>query len=65
MKAIELTEEQVKMIVHALETNIRVNKDSIRMYEICGKNEHTRETVLNIVEDNMCLRTLLNYIEQV
>ena len=64
MKTIELTEEQVKMIVHALKTTIRVNQESIdRMYEICGENKHTKETALNIVQGNMCLRTLLDYIE--
>lgn len=64
MKTIELTEEQVRMIAHALKTNIRVNQESIdRMYESCGENEYTRETAHNIVSGNMCLRTLLDYIE--
>jgi oligoribonuclease (3'-5' exoribonuclease) len=63
MKTIELTDEQLKSIAHALKTNIRVNQESIdRMYEVCGENEHTRETAYNIVSGNMCLRTLLNYI---
>lgn len=66
MKTIELTEEQVKMIAHALKTTIRVNQESIdRMYEVCGENEYTKETAKNLVDGNVCLRTLLNYIEQV
>lgn len=66
MKTIELTEEQVKMIAHALKTTLRVNQESIdKMYEVCGKNEYTKETAKNLVDGNVCLRTLLNYIEQV
>lgn len=66
MKTIELTEEQVNMIVHALKTNIRVNQESIdRMYEICGENEYTKETANNLKEGNVRVQTLLNYIEQV
>lgn len=66
MKTINLTEEQVNMVTHALKTTIRVNQESIdRMYEVCGENEHTKETAKNLVDGNVCLRTLLNYIEQV
>lgn len=66
MKTIELTEEQVKMIVHALKTNLRVNQESIdRMYEVCGENEYTKETANNLKEGNVRVQTLLNYIEQV
>lgn len=66
MKIIELTDEQVSAIVHALKTNIRVNQESIdRMYDVCGETEYTKETAKNIVKSNMCIRTLLNYIEQV
>lgn len=66
MKTIELTDEQVSAIVHALKTNIRVNQESIdRMYDVCGETEYTKETAKNIVNGNMCIRTLLNYIEQV
>lgn len=66
MKTIELTEEQLKTIAHALKTNIRVNQESIdRMYDVCGETEYTKETAQNIVNGNMCIRTLLNYIEQV
>ena len=65
MKTIELTDEQVNMVAHALKTTIRVNQESIdRMYEVCGENEHTKETAKNLVDGNICLRTLLNYIEQ-
>lgn len=65
MKTIELTDEQVSAIVHALKTNIRVNQESIdRMYDVCGETEYTKETAKNIVNGNMCIRTLLNYIEQ-
>lgn len=65
MKKFELTEEQVNMVAHALKTTIRVNQESIdRMYEVCGENEHTKETAKNLVDGNICLRTLLNYIEQ-
>lgn len=65
MKTIELTEEQVNMVAHALKTTIRVNQESIdRMYEVCGENEYTKETAKNLVDGNICLRTLLNYIEQ-
>lgn len=66
MKKVELTEEQVNMVTHALKTTIRLNQESIdRMYEVCGENEHTKETAKNLVDGNVCLRTLLNYIEQV
>lgn len=66
MKKIELTEEQVNMVAHALKTTIIVNQESIdRMYEVCGENEYTKETAKNLVDGNICLRTLLNYIEQV
>ena len=66
MKTIELTEEQLKTIAHALKTNIRVNQESIdRMCDVCGETEYTKETAKNIVKSNMCIRTLLNYIEQV
>lgn len=66
MKTIELTEEQVNMVAHALKTTIRVNQESIdRMYEVCGENEYTKETAKPLVDGNICLRTLLNYIEQV
>lgn len=66
MKTIELTEEQVMMVVHALKTNIRVNQESIdRMYEVCGENEYTKETANNLKEGNVRVQTLLNYIEQV
>lgn len=66
VKTIELTDEQLKTIVHALETNIRVNQEYIdRVYDVCGETEYTKETAKNIVNGNMCIRTLLNYIEQV
>jgi response regulator of citrate/malate metabolism len=65
-KTFEFTDEQVKTIVHALKTNIRVNQEYIdRMYDVCGKTEFTKETAKNIVNGNMCIRTLLKYIEQV
>lgn len=64
MKTTELTEEQLMMVVHALKTNLRVNQESIdRMYEVCGENEYTKETVKNLEDGNVCIRTLLNYIE--
>ena len=66
MKTIELTDEQVNMIARSLKTRIRVNQETIdEMYKICGENEHTKETAINIVQFNMHLRTLLDYIEQV
>ena len=66
MKTFEFTEEQVKTIIHALNTTIRVNQEAIdRMYDVCGENKYTKETAHNIVVGNMCIRTLLNYIEQV
>ena len=65
-KKFEFTDEQVKTIVHALNTNIKVNQEFInRMYDVCGETEYTKEIAKNIVNGNMCLRTLLNYIEQV
>lgn len=65
-KTFKFTSEQVSAIVHALKTNIRVNQESIDiMYDVCGKNEYTKETAKNIINGNICLRTLLNYIEQV
>ena len=64
MKTFEFTEEQIKMIAHALKTNIRVNQGAIdRMYNVCGDNEYTRETAENIVRGNACIRKLLDYIE--
>ena len=64
MKTFEFTEDQIKMIAHALNSNIRVNQEAIdRMYNVCGDNEYTKETAENIVRGNACIRTLLDYIE--
>lgn len=66
MKTIELTEDQIKMIANALKTNIRVNQEAAeRMYNVCGDNKDTREIAGNILRGNVCIRILLNYIEQV
>ena len=65
MKTFEFTEEQINMIAHALRTTIRVNQKSVDdMYDICGVTDITRETGKRIVEGNLRLKTLLNYIEQ-
>lgn len=64
MKTFEFTEEQIKMIVHALNTTIRVNQKAVDdMYEICGFTDITRETGKRVIEGNIKMRTLLNYIE--
>lgn len=63
MKTFEFTEEQIKMIAHALLTTIRVNQKAVDdMYEICGVTDITRDTAKHVVEGNMKIRTLLNYI---
>ena len=64
MKTFEFTEEQINMIVHALNTTIRVNQKAVDdMYDVCGFTDITRETGKRIVEGNIRIRTLLNYIE--
>lgn len=64
MKTFEFTEEQIKMIVHALNTTIRVNQKAVDdMYEICGFTDITRETGKRVIEGNIKMKTLLNYIE--
>ena len=65
MKTIELTEEQVKMITSALRTEIRINYEAYsRIAENFGYSEEVSKiTANNIIERNVCIRTLLNYIE--
>ena len=67
MKTIELTDEQVKMISHALRTEIRINwETSSRIVENFGYSEEVSKITANkIIERNVCIRTLLNYIEQI
>ena len=63
MKTFEFTEEQIKMIAHALLTTIRVNQKSVDdMYEICGLTDITRDTAKRVAEGNIKIKTLLNYI---
>lgn len=64
MKTFEFTEEQINMIAHALRTTIRVNQKSVDdMYEICCVTDITRETGKRVIEGNIRIITLLNYIE--
>lgn len=64
MKTFEFTEEQINMIAHALRTTIRVNQKSVDdMYEVCGFTDITRETGKRVIEGNIRMKTLLNYIE--
>ena len=43
-KAIQLTDEHLSMIIHALATTIRVNKESFEnMREICGVTQESKE----------------------
>lgn len=64
MKTFELTEESIKIIAHALRTTIRVRKESIdRMYELFGNSDYTKEITEHLVEGNVKMTTLLNYIE--
>lgn len=67
MKTIELTEEQVKMISHALRNEIRINWETYsRIAENFGHSEEVSKITANkIAERNVCIRTLLNYIELV
>ena len=63
MKTFEFTEEQIKMLAHALLTTIRVNQKAVDdMYEICGVTDITRDTAKRVVEGNVRMKTLLNYI---
>lgn len=63
MKTFEFTEEQINMISHALLTTIRVNQKAVDdMYEICGVTDITRDTAKRVVEGNIKMKTLLNYI---
>lgn len=63
MKTFEFTEEQIKMIAHAILTTIRVNQKAVDdMYEICGVTDITRDTAKRVVEGNLKMKTLLNYI---
>ena len=64
MKTLELTNEQIRMIVHALNTTIRVNQESVDgMYQVCGCNSDTQEVANRIIEGNISMRTLINYLE--
>lgn len=64
MKTFELTEESIKIIAHALRTTIRVRKESIdRMYELFGNSDYKKRVTEHIVEGNVKMATLLNYIE--
>jgi hypothetical protein len=64
MKTFELTEEQIKTIVHALNTTIRVNQESVdNMYDVCGCNRDTNEIANRIIEGNVGMKTLINYLE--
>ena len=64
MKTLELNEEQIRMIVHALRTTIRVNQESVDdMYRACGRNSDTQEVANRIIEGNISMRTLINYLE--
>ena len=64
MKTFELTEDSIKIIAHALRTTIRVRMESIdRMYELFGNSEYTKKITEHIVEGNVKMSTLLNYIE--
>lgn len=65
MKTIELTDEQVKMIARALRTEIRINWEAYsRIAENFGfSDEVSKITANKITERNVCIRTLLNYIE--
>lgn len=66
MKEITLTDEQIKTIAHALRTTMRVNQESVdTMYQVCGVNNDTIEVANRIIEGNICMRTLLDYIESV
>lgn len=63
MKTFEFTQEQIKMIAHAILTTIRVNQKAVDdMYEICGVTDITRDTAKRVVEGNLKMKTLLNYI---
>lgn len=65
MKTIELTDEQVKMISRALRTEICINWEaSNRIAENFGFSDEVSKITNNkITERNLCIRTLLNYIE--
>lgn len=64
MKTFELTEDSIKIIAHALRTTIRINQESVdRMYEVCGTTDDTRDVAERIIEGNVKMSTLLNYIE--
>lgn len=64
MKTFEFTQEQIDMITHALRTTIRVNQKAVDdMYEVCGFTDITRETGKHVIEGNIKMRILLNYIE--
>lgn len=64
MKTFEFTEEQISMIAHALRTTIRVNRKAVDdMYEICGITDLTKDTAKPIIEGNIKMKTLLNYLE--
>ena len=63
MKTFEFSDEQIKMIAHAILTTIRVNQKAVDdMYEICGVTDITRDTAKRVVEGNLKMKTLLNYI---
>lgn len=66
MKTIELTDEQRKMIASALRTEMRINWEAFnRIAENFGHSEEVSKITANkIAERNVCIKTLLNYIEQ-
>lgn len=64
MKTFEFTEDSIKIISHALRTTMRINQESVdRLYEVCGTTDETREVAERIIEGDVKMATLLNYIE--
>lgn len=62
-RGILLTDEQLTMIIHALGTNIRINKESIdSMYVICGVTQETNEIAHNVNNGITKLKELMEYL---
>lgn len=63
-KEIPLTDEQLKTIIHALATTVRINNESIdNMYAICGVTQETNEIAHNVNNGITKLNELMSYLQ--
>lgn len=61
--SVELTDEQITTIIHALSSTIRINNESIaNMLEVCGKTQETQEIEESINCGIMKMKQLMEYL---